>query len=108
MSETKTQPTRVMLKGVRLAFNDLFKARAFDADSEPKFSGTFLLPKNDPQWPAIEAAIEAAAAAKFGEKKAPSVLKGIRGNPNRYCVVDGDTKDYDGYAGNSSSLGYAH
>lgn len=98
MSEAKN-PARIMLKEARLAFNDLFKARAFDASSEPKFSGTFLIPKDSPQWPAIEAAINAAAEAKFGEKKAAGVVKGIRGNPNRFCVVDGDTKDYDGYAG---------
>lgn len=96
MSETK-----VKLKDVRIAFCDaLFEAKAFQGDpkSEPRHSATFLVPKNSPQAEAIEAAVQAAAAAKFG-KKGENVVEAIRGVTNRFCIQDGDTTEYDGFAG---------
>lgn len=89
---------KVSLKKARLSFPDLFVPRPFKAGDEPKFKATFLLPKDSPQIAVIEAAIKAVAVAKWGAK-ADSILKSIRGNPNKFCFQDGDTKDYDGYAG---------
>lgn len=89
---------KVKLKNVRLSFPDLFTARAFKPGDEPKFKATFLIAKDDPQVKAIEAAILATAKEKWGAK-AESILKSIRGNPNKFCFQDGDTKDYDGYGG---------
>lgn len=91
--------TRIMLTNVRLSFPDLFVARAFNASTEPKFKATFLIDKNDSQIKVIEAAIREAAVAKFGAAKADAIIKQIRNNPNKFCFQDGDTKDYDGYAG---------
>jgi hypothetical protein len=89
----------VTLKNVRLAFPDLFVAKAFEPGQEPKFGATFLIPKDDPQVKQIEAAIAEAAAAKWGAKS-KGVLDGIRNNPNKFCFQDGDLKaDYDGYEG---------
>lgn len=89
---------KAKLINVRLSFPDLFTARAFKAGDKPKFKATFLVPKDDAQIKTIEAAIKEVAKAKWGAK-ADAVLKSIRGNPNKFCFQDGDTKDYDGYAG---------
>lgn len=88
---------KVKLINVRLSFPDLFTARAFKQGDKPKFKATFLVPKDDAQIKTIENAIKEVAKAKWGAK-ADSVLKSIRGNPNKFCFQDGDTKDYDGYA----------
>lgn len=90
---------KVFIKNARLSFPDLYVARPFKPGDEPKFKATFLLPKDDPQIAVIEAAIKAAAKESKWGAKADSVLKSIRGNPNKFCFQDGDTKDYDGYAG---------
>jgi hypothetical protein len=89
------------LTNVRLSFPDLFTAKSFQEGGEPKYRASFLIPKDDPQIALIEADIKKVAEAKWG-KKADSILKSIRGNANKFCFQDGDTKDYDGYEGNMS------
>jgi len=89
---------KLQLKNVRLSFPDLFEPRAFKAGDEPKYKATLLIAKDDPQIAVIEKAILATAAEKWGAKGA-AVVKGIRGNPNKFNFQDGDTKEYDGYAG---------
>ena len=87
---------RLLLKNVRLSFPDLFIAKPFKPGDAPRFKATFLLQKEDPQIKVIEAAILDTAAEKFG-KKAVAVIDGIRGNANRFCFQDGNTKEYEGY-----------
>lgn len=89
---------KVALKNVRLSFPDLFTPKAFQAGDEPKYKATFLIEKGSDNEKAVEAAIKAVAKEKFASK-ADSVLKSIRGNPNKFCFQDGDTRDYDGYEG---------
>lgn len=89
---------KLTLKNVRLSFPDLFVARPFKPGDTPKFKGTFLMPKDDPQVKAVEAAITAVAKEKW-PKTYDKVLASIRGNANRFCFQDGDTKMYDGYEG---------
>lgn len=89
---------KVKLTNVRLAFPDLFVPRPFKPGDPPKFKATFLIPKDDPQVKAIEAAILVVAKEKWGAK-AQVVLGGIRGNPNKFNFQDGDAKEYDGYSG---------
>lgn len=88
----------ITLKNVRLAFPDLFVPVAFEGEGEKKYGATFLIPKKDPQIKAIEAAINEVALAEWKDK-AKNVLAGIRGNANKFCFCDGDTKSYDGYSG---------
>ena len=88
----------VKLKNVRLSFPDLFKPRAFNDKTEPKYKATFLIPKDDPQIKAIEAAIIETAKAKW-PKDWQKVLNSIKGNANKFCFQDGDNKSYDGYEG---------
>lgn len=86
---------RIMLTKVRLAFADIFKARAI-LDSEPRFSATFLISKTDPQIKAIEKDIEQIAKEKWGDK-APTTLKQLYAS-SRVAFYDGDDKDYDGFS----------
>lgn len=88
----------IKLANVRLAFPDLFQARAFEAGKEPKFGAQLLVPKGSPTDKMIQAAIKEAALAKWANK-ADMVLKSIEGNAQKYCYTDGDLKDYDGFAG---------
>lgn len=90
--------SELKLKNVRLSFPGLFKATPFKEGDEPKFKATFLIAKDDPQIAAIEKAILDVAEAKW-PKKGAAIIKSIRGNANKFCFQDGDTKDYDGYAG---------
>lgn len=86
------------LTNVRLSFPALFQPEAFKAGDVPKFKGTFLVKKGSPLEAEVDAEIKKVATAKWGAK-ADAVLKSIRGNPNKFCFQDGDTKAYDGYAG---------
>lgn len=90
---------KVTLKNVRLSFPDLFVARPFKPGDEPKFKATLLIPKDDPQIAVVEAAIKQAGIDKGWGAKTEAIINSIRGNPNKFCFQDGDTKDYDGYEG---------
>lgn len=49
----------ITVKG-RLSFEHIFSPQAPNDNAEPKYSLTLLIPKNDPQIPAIQTAIQAA------------------------------------------------
>ena len=90
---------KVKLQNVRLAFPKLFKAEQVNGEGDPQFSATFILPKNHPNVPDIERAIEQVARDKWADK-ADAVLKKIK-LERKTCLNDGDLKaDLDGYAGN--------
>ena len=90
---------KIQLKNVRLAFPQLFDAKAVNGQGEPKFSAALLFPKNHPQAKEIQTAIMEAAKAKWNDKAADK-LKELKA-ADRLAVHDGDAKsDYDGYAGN--------
>lgn len=82
---------RFTLKNVRLSFPSLFKKAEFDGVAT-KFEATFLLDKDSQadQVAMVEQKIEEFLKEKF-PKGAPKSIK-------RTVFVDGDTKDYDGYA----------
>lgn len=87
---------KLSLKNVRLSFPNLFIPQSVQG-SEPKFNASFLIEPDSENVAAIEAAIEAVAKEKWGAK-ADAVLKQLRAG-NKTCLHDGDTKDYEGYAG---------
>lgn len=89
---------KITIRNARLSFPDLFQARAYEDGGQAKYKATFLVPKGSAQAKEIEEAINRAATDKWGAK-AEAILKSIRGNPNRYCYQDGETKTYDGYDG---------
>lgn len=91
---------KVNLLDVRLAFPDLFEAKQFETGSGPySFRATFLLTPAHKGLPDIEEAIEDVGKAKWGAKW-PAIKKTIEGVPQKYCLYEGDLKEYDGYAGN--------
>lgn len=101
MSTTQNPIGRVMLNDVRLSFPALFVPEPFQPGDPPKYKATFLVPKGSKLAAQVDAAIMAVlkASPKVGEKKAQQVLAQIRGNTNKFCWQDGDTKSYDGYEG---------
>lgn len=87
-------PTSEILKlnNVRLSFADIYKAKAFSDDQEPKYKANLLLdPSNKENADAI-AAVYAAAKKLIAES-------GINQKEFKLCFGKGDTKTYDGYAG---------
>lgn len=85
--------SKMILKNVRLSFPSLFQKAVFD-NKETKYEATFLLDKEEHADTIVklEKFIEDFAEAQFGKGKVPKSLK-------RTCFIDGDSKDYDGYAG---------
>ena len=79
----------VVLKMVRLSFPAIWNKAVFEG-VETKFEATFLINKDDPQAEMIEKAAKDFALETFGEGKIPKSLK-------YRAIIDGDTKDYDGY-----------
>lgn len=89
---------KVILQNVRLSFPDLFDAKQYDGKGEFNYRAQFLVEPGSANDKAIQAAIKEVAKAKWGAK-ADTTLKGIVGQSQKYCYIDGGTKDYDGYAG---------
>lgn len=93
--------SKIMLKEVRLSFPALFQRAKFDG-VETKFEATFLLDKTKQadQIAKVNAVIDAFVKQQF-PTGAPKSLKIT-------CFIDGDTKDYDGYANNMALKGTAN
>lgn len=88
------------LKNVRCNFiQDLFEAAQFKGAGAFRFSSTFLVPKGSPQDKEIKAAIKAEAEREYG-KKAASNLALWENNSGKYCYMDGDLSEHEGYEGN--------
>lgn len=87
------------LNNVRLSFPTLFEPKEFKAgDGKPRYSITVLIPKGSEQDKAIQAAIIAAAKESYGDKAAKQ-LAAMKGQSNKFCYLDGDLSDRDGYEG---------
>lgn len=78
----------IMLKNVRLSFNDLFEARAFEGGT-PKFSATVLIPKDSDTHKELLTHIRQVAKAQWADK-APAILRTCEGNTQRWPLKDGD------------------
>jgi len=90
---------RIMLRDVRLAFPQLWKATAPKTGGEAAFSASFLIPKNHKQLPELTAAFKALAKEKWGAK-ADAVYKALEA-ADKLCLHDGDAKaEYEGFEGN--------
>lgn len=88
---------RVTLKEVRLSFPDLHEAKAFDDNPDKRFGANFLVVPGSENDKAINATIKKVATEKYA-KKADALLQSFKGNANKFCYLDGNTKEYDGYA----------
>ncbi|SPP31313.1 hypothetical protein ARAF_0432 [Arsenophonus endosymbiont of Aleurodicus floccissimus] len=92
---------KIKLNNVRLAFPDLFKSSQFNGQSEYKYRATFLIAKSRTDLiEEIKAGIKRVIREKWGTKDIKKIYNNICNNPNRFCLHDGNNKEYDGYAGN--------
>ena len=91
---------KINLKKVRLSFPDLFTAKAFEEGGNKTYGCTFLVEPGSANDKTIRAAMQEAAEGKWGVKHAPILKAAIASNNSqKVCYWSGDTKEYDGYAG---------
>jgi hypothetical protein len=90
--------TKVVLRDVQIAFPEVFTAKEFKGTLS--YSCKFLLEKGSKNEQNIDAAIQAEASAKWGAR-AVQKLKQFSGIPTQDCLIDGDTRDTNGYAGHT-------
>ncbi|KVE27231.1 hypothetical protein WS67_12065 [Burkholderia singularis] len=88
----------IKLTNVRIAFIDnLRNAAQFDGQGAFRYSATFLVEPGSENDKKVNDAINQAAAEAWG-KKAEAMLTGFRGNSNKFCYIDGNTKpEYEGF-----------
>lgn len=92
--------SKVVIKGARLAFPQLFEPKQYNGQGEPACSGAFILdPKTQKaEIDKIVAAIKQAAVDKWGAKS-DEMLKTLKAKGDM-CLHDGATKsEYDGFDG---------
>lgn len=85
---------KIKLNNVRLSFPSLFRKATF-AGEETKYEATFLLDKTE-QEDLIEQLQDGVAEIISTE------FKGAKLPVDKICLKDGDTFDYEGYAGHYS------
>lgn len=76
----------------RVAFQSVFKAKAFSEDQDPKFEITMLFPKGS-DLKELKRVAKLAISEKWGDNPPKNL---------RSPFKDGDEKDYDGFAGHIS------
>jgi hypothetical protein len=89
---------KLVLKNVRSSFLTLGEPEQYQGKGVFRWSASFLVKKGDPQQAMVDKAIAEVATEKWNAKGA-NFLKGILGNKNLCCWLDGDIKSYDGYEG---------
>jgi hypothetical protein len=88
---------KVKLSDVRIGFTDLWTAVEFKpGDGKPRFNATFLIEPGSANDKALRAAIKTEAANTYGAKS-EAIVKSMETNANKFCYLDGNTKEYDGY-----------
>ncbi|ATW32046.1 DUF2815 family protein [Bacteriophage APSE-2] len=92
---------KIKLNNVRLAFPELFEPTQVSGQGAFKYRANFLIPKSRTDLiEEIKAGIKHVIGEKWGNKDIEKIYNSICNNPNRFCLRDGDSKEYDGYAGN--------
>ena len=81
--------SKLMLKDVRLSFPSLFEHASYQGQSLDKYEATFLIPKDSDIAKEVQAAVKEVGMEVLGKEWSKAKL----------CLLDGDTKDYDGYEG---------
>lgn len=89
---------KVKLKKVRLSFPDLFEAVQYEGKGPFKYRASFLFPPNDENHKALVKAMLEVAKEEYGEK-AKIVLANANDDSKLRFIIDGNKKEYDGYAG---------
>ncbi len=92
---------KVKLVNVRIAFcNSMWPGAAeqYQGKGPARHSATFLIEPGSENAKNIEAAILAAAKEKWTKPgQAEKQVAALRGNSNKFCYQDGNTKEYDGF-----------
>lgn len=101
---------KVKIRNARLSFPDLYEATQYQGQGPFNFGATFLGANDDgaqvsldegktwqPFKAGMDKALDQVARDAWGAK-APAHLQAIKGNSQKCCFVDGNTKAYDGYA----------
>lgn len=89
----------IKLLKVRIAFAELFEAKQVMNQGEPRFSASFILPRDHQSIPNIKKIVEEAAKTKWNDKAA-LILESLY-TQQRVCLRDGNHKpEYDGFPGN--------
>lgn len=92
---------KIKLNNVRLAFPELFEPTQVSGQGAFKYRANFLIPKSRTDLiEEIKAGIKHVIGEKWGNKDIEKIYNSICNNPTRFCLRDGDSKEYDGYAGN--------
>lgn len=91
--------TKVKLQNVRLFFNDLFEAKAFQPGDTPRYSAVFGVPKSDKKQLALLEAAFKAEATEGWKTKADVMLKSFRPQSGKFCLRDGDDVTWEGAEG---------
>ena len=78
---------KIVLKNVRLSFPNLWETIKYNGADLEKYGATFLIPKDDPQAKQVQEAIKSVGSEVLGKDWAKAKL----------CIMDGDSKEYDGY-----------
>ena len=81
---------KIMLRNVRLSYEHIFTASAFDDSQDAKYSATFIIPKNHPDLPAIKKAYFEA-----GQETFPSDFTGGAWPRGFTCSLKDADKDTD-------------
>ena len=90
---------KLLLRDVRLAFPNLWKATAPKGGGEEAFSASFLLEPKHKQIPELKKLMLSLAKEKWGAK-ADAVYKALEAS-DKVALHNGDSKsEYDGFEGN--------
>lgn len=81
---------KVMLRNVRLSYEHIFTPTKFDDNSEPKYSATFIVPKDHP-----DAAIVKRAMLEAGKEEFPDAFGGAAWPKGYSCSLKDADKDTD-------------
>lgn len=87
------------LNNVRLSFPDLFEAKSIEEGGKKRFSASFLMQPGSTEVKQVEAELERVAREKWPKDWQKKVAQYHAAGNTKCCFYDGETKDYDGYAG---------
>lgn len=92
---------KIKLNNVRLAFPELFEPTQVSGQGAFKYRANFLIPKSRTDLiDEIKTGIKEVIKEKWGAKEVEKIYNSICHSNNRFCLRDGDSKEYDGYAEN--------
>ena len=96
MPEVKNQETNELtgdfwIRDCRLSFPNIVKPKAFKPGDTPKFSASFILTSDNPDWKLFMAMVNRLAAAKWAEN-AVNIMAMIKGDKRQRCYGVGTDK----------------